>query len=362
MKYALIGCGRVSPNHLKAARSNGFDIAAVCDIDASHIDIMFKESGFSEEEAACVHRYSDWNEMLDAERPELVSIALPSGLHADAAFDVISRAINCIIEKPMAMSLKDADRIIAVTEKTGATVAVCHQNRFNTAVQEMRAALEAGRFGRLSNAAVTVRWHRDEQYYSQDGWRGKWASDGGTLMNQCIHGIDLLRWMCGDEAEIVYGVTNNAYHPYMEAEDVGAAVVKFKNGVVATLEGTVNVNRTNMEEQLTLIGEHGSVKLGGMCANTIEHWSFDDDISDSKDGFHEKVANVYGNGHTSLFGDVAEAIRKHRPPYVDVYAGRRALETVLAVYKSSYEGVPVRLPLDAVASVDFSDTVWGNEK
>lgn len=362
MKYVLIGCGRVSPNHIKAAKNNGFDIAAVCDIDSTHIDEMFRVCDFSAEDADKIRRYSDWREMLDCEKPDLASIALPSGLHADAACDVISRGVNCIIEKPMAMSLADADRIIKLTESSGVTVAVCHQNRFNTAVQEMRAALEAGRFGRLSNAAVTVRWHRDESYYSQDTWRGKWASDGGTLMNQCIHGIDLLRWMCGDEIESVYGITNNIYHPYIEAEDVGAAVIKFKNGVTATLEGTVNVNRTNMEEHLTLIGEHGSVKLGGMCANTIEHWSFDDDETDTKDGFHEKVANVYGNGHTSLFGDAADAIRNHRPPYVDVYAGKRALETVLAVYKSSHDGVPVKLPLGDVASTDFADTVWGNGK
>lgn len=359
MKYALIGCGRIAPHHLTAAKNNGFDTVAVCDCDSEHIDILFDTGIFDADEISRVHRYSDWKEMLDTEKPELVSIALPSGLHAAAAVDVISRGINCIIEKPMAMSLKDADEIIRLTEKTGVTVGVCHQNRFNTAVQEMRAALEAGRFGKISNGAVTVRWHRGKEYYLQDNWRGKWASDGGTLMNQCIHGFDLLRWMCGDEIESVYGMTNNAFHPYIEAEDIGTAVVRFKNGAVATLEGTVNVNGTNMEEHLTLIGEHGSVKLGGTCANTIEHWSFDDDPDDDKDGFHEKVANVYGNGHTSLFGDVAAAVKEGRAPYVDVHAGRRALELVLAVYKSSYEGVPVKLPLSDTASVDFSDTVWG---
>lgn len=355
MKYALIGCGRVSPNHLRAAKENGFDIVAVCDTDGTHTDALLASGILSAEECSAVGRFYDWCELLDSAQPELVSIALPSGLHAKAAIDVISRGINCIIEKPMAMSLKDADEIIHTAEKTGVTVSVCHQNRFNTAVQEMRAALEGGRFGKLSNGAVTVRWHRDEAYYSQDDWRGKWASDGGALMNQCIHGIDLLRWMCGDEIESVYGVTSNALHPYIEAEDIGAAVIKFKNGVVATLEGTVNVNGDNMEEHLTLIGEHGSVKLGGMCANTIEHWSFDDDPTDSKDGFHEKVTNVYGNGHTSLFGDVAAAVREHRAPYVDAYAGRRALETVLAVYKSSRDKMPVTLPLGDISSADFAN-------
>lgn len=362
MRYALIGCGRVSVNHVKAARDNGFDIAAVCDTDASHIDRMFENSGASENESACIRRFFDWNEMLDAVHPDIVSIALPSGLHAEAACDVILRGINCIIEKPMAMSIEDADRIIAAAEKTGVTVSVCHQNRFNDAVREMRSELERGHFGRLSNAAVTVRWHRDKQYYSQASWRGKWASDGGTLMNQCIHGIDLLRWMCGDEIESVYGITNNVCHPYIEAEDIGAAVIKFKNGIVATVEGTVNVNLTDMEEHLTLIGEHGSMKLGGTCANTVEFRSFDGEPARSNRLFHENVENVYGNGHTRLFGDVAAAIKEHRAPFVDVYAGKRAIETVLAIYKSAHDGVPVRLPLDCAAATDFDDTVWGERK
>ncbi len=362
MKYALIGCGRVSANHIKAARENGFDIVGVCDTDALHIDIMFKKSGISASESALIRRFFDWDEMLDTVHPDLVSIALPSELHAEAACDVILRGINCIIEKPMAMSIAEADRIIAVTEKTGATVSVCHQNRFNAAVLEMRCALESGRFGVLSNAAVTVRWHRDEQYYSQAAWRGKWASDGGTLMNQCIHGIDLLRWMCGDDIESVYGVTNNVCHPYIEAEDVGAAVIKFKNGVVATVEGTVNVNLSDMEEHLTLIGGRGSMKLGGMCANTVEYRSFDDASECTGGLLHENVSNVYGNGHAKLFGDVAAAIKEHRTPFVDVYAGKRALEAVLAIYKSAHDGAPVRLPLECAASTDFSDTVWGNAK
>ena len=353
MKYALVGCGRVAPSHINAAVKNGFEILAVCDIDNGHIDDMFSRAVQVDNEN--IRRYSDYREMYEREAPELVSIALPSGLHADAAIEAIKRGINVIIEKPMAMSIKDADEIIRLAKEYNVKVSACHQNRFNIAVQEMRAALESGRFGRLSNAAITVRWSRGKDYYSQADWRGKFESDGGTLMNQCIHGIDLLRWMCGDKLKRVYGVTRRQHHPYIEAEDVGTAVFEFENGVIATVEGTVNVAGFDMEEHLTLLGEEGAVKLGGTSANTIEIWKFLDNPEDSKDGFHEKTLNVYGNGHTSLFEDVALAIKEDRQPYVDAEAGKRALEAVLAIYKSAYTGAPVELPLTDAAGIDFKD-------
>ncbi len=353
MKYALVGCGRVSPNHINAALKNGFQIISVCDIDFSHIDDMFSRAGIAENES--ISRYENYCEMYDKEHPDLVSIALPSGLHAEAACEAIKRGINVIIEKPMAMSIKDADEIIRLSKEHNVKVAACHQNRFNKAVQEMRTALQNGRFGKLSNGAITVRWSRGKSYYDQADWRGKFASDGGTLMNQCIHGIDLLRWMCGDNLKRVYGVTKNQFHPYIEAEDAGTAVFEFQNGVIATVEGTVNVAGSNMEEHLTLIGETGAVKLGGTSANTIDFWQFLDNPEDSKDGFHEKTLNVYGNGHASLFEDMALAIREDRQPYVDAEAGKRALEAVLAIYKSAYMGIPVELPLTDASGIDFED-------
>ncbi len=351
MKYALVGCGRVSPNHIKAAVENGFDILAVCDIDASHIDDMFMRAVECNKDG--IRRYESFTEMYDAEKPELVSIALPSGLHAKAAVEAIKRGIHVIIEKPMAMSIADAEEIIRLSREKGVKVSACHQNRFNKAVQEMRCALEKGRFGTLSNGAVTVRWSRGKDYYDQADWRGKFESDGGTLMNQCIHGIDLLVWMCGGELKTVYGVTRRQYHPYIEAEDVGTAVFQFANGVVATVEGTVNVPGDSLEEHLTLIGEGGIVKLGGKSANAIDVWRFLDAPDDSKDGFHEQTVNVYGNGHTSLFADVKQAIEDDREPYVTAVDGRNALEAVLAIYKSMSTSLPVTLPLTDCAGKDF---------
>ena len=353
MKYALVGCGRVSPKHIKAAVDNGFDILAVCDIDDSHIDDMFSRAVPCD--SGKIRRYDNFCEMYEKEAPELVSIALPSGLHAKAATEAIKRGIHVIIEKPIAMSIKDADEIIRLSREYNVKVSSCHQNRFNIAVQEMRRALEDGKFGRLSNGAITVRWSRGEDYYKQADWRGKFSSDGGTLMNQCIHGIDLLRWMCGDKLKRVYGATRRQYHPYIEAEDVGTAVFEFENGVIATVEGTVNVPGKNLEEHLTLIGENGVVKLGGTSANTVDVWQFSDGENEEKGGLQESTSDVYGNGHTSLFRDVYEAIRDDRQPYVDAVAGKNALEAVLAIYKSAYSGMPVTLPLEDGAGIDFED-------
>ena len=174
-------------------------------------------------------------------------------------------------------------------------------------------------------------------------------------MNQCIHGIDLLRWMLGDEVESVYGVTKQQFHDYLEAEDIGMAVVKFKNGAVATIEGTTNVYPQNLEETLYLFGEKGTVKLGGKSTNNIDVWNFaDESAEDEKNkGLEEETCNVYGNGHTSLFADVIMAIKEDRAPYVDAYAGKRALEMILAIYKSQKTGEVVKLPLNDFASVDM---------
>ena len=174
-------------------------------------------------------------------------------------------------------------------------------------------------------------------------------------MNQCIHGIDLLRWMMGSEIDEVYGKTRQQFHHYLEAEDLGMAVVTFKNGAVATIEGTTNVYPKNLEETLYLFGETGTVKIGGTSTNNIDVWDFaDESEADSENkGLFEQTSNVYGNGHTSLFADVIDAIENDRVPYVDAHAGRNALELVLAVYKSSFSGKPVKLPLSDFASIDM---------
>ena len=353
MRYALIGCGRIATNHIKAALNNGLEIVGVCDIVPEHMEVLLMKHGLQNDSS--IRRYANYKIMLTEIRPELVSIATESGSHAEIALYCIENGIPVIIEKPMAMSMKDANEIIRLSEEKHVKVCACHQNRFNIAVQEMRHALEAGRFGRLSHGSIHVRWNRNRDYYEQAPWRGTWAQDGGALMNQCIHGIDLLRWTFGGEIEEVYGQIRQQFHDYLEAEDVGMAVVKFKNGAIATIEGTTNVYPQNLEETLYVFGEKGTVKIGGKSTNNIDVWNFADetDIDQKNKGLEEVTSNIYGNGHTSLFADMIDAIKSDRKPYVDAYVGRDALELVLAIYKSQKEGKAVKLPLENFASVDM---------
>lgn len=354
MNYALIGCGRIAVNHIKAARNNRLNIAAVCDREPEAMERLLEKYGLAQDSS--IKRYTDYRVMLKENDIRLAAIATESGLHAGIALDCIDAGVNVIVEKPMAMSMTDADEIIRRSQERGVKVSACHQNRFNVAVQETRRALEAGRFGKLSHGCVHVRWNRNRDYYAQAPWRGTWAQDGGCLMNQCIHGIDLLRWMMGDEVEEVYGVTRRRLHDYLECEDVGLAVVKFKNGAIGTVEGTTNVYPKNLEETLYLFGRTGTVKLGGTCANHIDVWDFADQREGDAHarGLQEAAGNVYGNGHTALYADMIEAIERDRAPYVDAAAGRSALEMVLAIYQSSRTGQPVKLPLKNVCSEDFT--------
>ena len=354
MKYALIGCGRIATNHIKAAVNNQLEIAAVCDVQEDHMETLLAKHGLQADTS--IKRYTDYKAMLEEAQPELVSIATESGLHAEIAIFCIKHGVHVIIEKPMAMSMADANEIIRLSEEKKVKVSACHQNRFNIAIQEMRQALEEGRFGKLSHGSIHVRWNRNQNYYTQAPWRGTWDQDGGALMNQCIHGIDLLRWTFGGEIAEVYGQTRQQFHDYLEAEDVGMAVVKFKNGAIATIEGTTNVYPKNLEETLYIFGEKGTVKIGGTSTNNIDVWDFSDETeADTKNkGLEEATSNVYGNGHTSLYADVIDAIEHDRQPYVDAVAGRNALEMVLAIYKSQKDGVPVKLPLKHFKSTDMA--------
>lgn len=353
MKYALIGCGRIAVNHIKAAVSSKLEIIAICDIVPECMENILRKSNLENEKT--IKRYTNYYKMIEENEIELIGIATESGSHAEIALYCIEQRIHVIIEKPMAMSIEDANKIINLSEKKGVKVSACHQNRFNIAIQEMRKAVEAGRFGKLSHGSIHVRWNRDQEYYTQASWRGTWAQDGGALMNQCIHGIDLLRWMMGDEIEEVYGVTRQQFHNYLEAEDVGMAIVKFRNGAIATIEGTTNVYPHNLEETLYLFGEKGTVKIGGKSTNNIDIWHFEDETeTDQKNrGLEEQTNNVYGNGHVILYADVINAIKEDKVPYVDAKAGKNALELVLAIYKSQKEGKAVRLPLSSFSSEDM---------
>ncbi len=351
--YALIGCGRISPNHIAAAKENQFDIVAICDLVPENMtDKMLKF-----ELPETVKQYTDYRELLKNEKPDLVAICTESGKHAPIALDCIEAGCNLIIEKPMALSIEDADKIIKLAEEKGVKVSACHQNRFNKSVRVIRDAIEKKRFGRLFHGAAHIRWNRGWEYYSRAKWRGTWEQDGGALMNQCIHNIDLLRWMMGDEIEEVFAYTDKLNHPYIQAEDLGLALIRFKNGAYGLIEGTTNIYPKNLEETLYIFGEKGTVKAGGQSVNVIDEWNFSDALDDPdtiKREHHENPPNVYGFGHIPLYADVADAIRNDRAPYVDAHAGKRALELVLAIYQSAATGKPVKLPLTSCSSLDFT--------
>lgn len=350
MKYVLIGCGRIAVNHIKAAIDNKLEIAAVCDILPERMDLLLSKFGLSEN--GDIRRYMDYKAMLSDVKPELAAIATESGRHAEIALYCLNVGVNVIIEKPMAMSIGDADRLIKKAAQTGLKVCACHQNRFNLSVMRLRKAIDNGRFGKISHGSVNVRWNRGRDYYDQAKWRGTWEQDGGCLMNQCIHGIDLLRWLMGGEIFEVYGQIRKQTHSYLETEDAGMAVITFKNGAIATVEGTTNVYPENLEETLYIFGENGTAKLGGKSCNSIEIWEFsDENEGDSASiGFTEKTENVYGNGHTSLYADMIDAVLNDREPYVNAQAGKDAIETVLAIYKSQKTGKSVKLPLNAFST------------
>ena len=352
MKYALIGCGRISPNHIEAAKNNNLEIVAICDVVPDNMEDKVLKHNLPDS----VRKYTDYREMLRMENPELVAICTESGKHAEIALECIDNGCNVIIEKPIALSLKDADEIIRRAKEKGVKVCANHQNRFNKSIQKIREAVDKKRFGRMFYGTAHIRWHRDHEYYDRASWRGTWEQDGGALMNQCIHNIDLLRWMMGDEITEVVGMTDRLNHKYIEAEDMGIALVRFANGSYGIIEGTTDVYPKNLEETLYLFGEKGTVKAGGASVNKIEEWIFSDMLDDPntiKKEYGENPPNVYGYGHTPLYADMISAITENRAPYVDGRAGRRALELVLAIYKSASTGEVVKLPLSDCSTLEF---------
>ncbi len=356
LKFAIIGCGRISPNHIAAAIDNKLSIVGLCDLHEEKIDKLISQFQLSTKTG----KYLDYRRMIQTEKPDLVAICTESGEHGKIALDCIRRGCNLIIEKPITLSLKEVDLIIEEAKKNHVKVCACHQNRFNKAVNKIREAIDQGRFGRLLHSTAHIRWNRGRDYYTQAPWRGTWEQDGGALMNQCIHNIDLLRWMMGDEITEIVGITDNLQHPYIKTEDLGLALIRFANGSYGTIEGTTNVFPENLEETLYIFGEKGTVKAGGKSVNVIEEWRFADKLDDPdevKRTYHENPPNVYGFGHKPLYADMIDSILNDRQPYVTALDGKRALETVLAIYKSSKEKRAIQLPLEECDSIDFVGTL-----
>ena len=349
---ALIGCGRISFKHIEAFVNNKdkLKLTAICDPVKERT--LEKENEYKKMiPDAEISLYTDYKEMLERQKCDIVTIASESGNHPEIAVNCLEAGCHVICEKPMALSVKDADKMICAAKKNNRKLAVCFQNRFNAPVQKLRKALDAGRFGRIMHGMIQIRWNRNEAYYAEAPWRGTWEQDGGTLMNQCTHGIDLLQWMLGEDAVRVQAQTRRFLRP-IEAEDFGAAVVEFKNGAVGIIEGTACVYPKNLNETLSIFGEKGTAVIGGIAVNKIETWRFSD--SETAGDTEEKVLNpnekdpptVYGFGHTALFKDFIDAIENDREPLISGERGKKAMEIILAIYKSQKTGQPVDLPPD----------------
>lgn len=343
-RFALIGCGRISKNHIAAAIANRdiMELAVVCDPVLENAEK--KANDYFEATGVKPLVYSDYKKALEEQKIDCCSIATESGYHAQIALTCIRSGKSVLIEKPMALSTEDAEQMIREAKEKGVTLGVCHQNRFNAPIQELHKAVEDGRFGKLVNGTARILWNRGMPYYVQAPWRGTWAQDGGTLMNQCIHNIDLLQWNLGGEPDTIMAMTGN-YLRDIEAEDFGAILIRFKNGAIGMVEGTACVYPKNLEETLSIFGGTGAAVIGGLAVNRVETWNFETPAEQD-----EKVAalagtdpkDVYGSGHNLLYANYINAVNTHTDPLVSGTEGIKAMKIILAAYQSQKTGKAVK--------------------
>jgi predicted dehydrogenase len=352
LKAALIGCGRIGTKKHIEAYANNKDVIEL--VYCSDLNINKAESAaekYFEQTGLKTQAVGGYDEILDKEI-DFVSIATESGYHYQCAVDFLSAGKHILVEKPMALSTQHIDTMISLAKEKNLKLGVCLQNRFNQPIQELKKKIDEGAFGEIFNATARILWNRNREYYDLDTWRGTWELDGGTLMNQCAHNIDLLQWILGGDIDSVYGVIRNFNHPYIETEDFGVGILKFKNGTIGLLEGTSNTYPTNLEETISVFGEKGTVVIGGLAVNKILTWQFDGEDSHPLMN-SEDPDTVYGSGHTTLFADYADALINDHAPYITGEEGRIEDEIVLAIYKSTVEKREIKFPVKDIRSTDF---------
>ena len=338
LNFALVGCGRVSENHLTALTSSNLPgrLVAVADADAQRAQQKGEKFG--------VPFYTDSERML-GEHPEIevLDIATPTGYHATHVKALARFGKHIVVEKPMALTVEDCDQMIAACQQHGVRLFVVKQNRFNPAVVAAREAFEAGRFGKLVLVTVRVRWRRDQSYYDADHWHGRWALDGGVMSQQASHHIDLLQWFLGPIESVQCQTANRLLR--LEAEDTAAAIFKAKDGALGILEATVAARPENLEGSLSILGEKGSVVIGGVAVNHILYWKFAETEPQDERIQHQasqQVPTVYGAGHLPYLRNVAEAILAGNSGLVEAAEGRRNIEILSALYESAaMNGAPM---------------------
>lgn len=339
LSFALIGCGRIAVRHSELLSSGAIDgarLAAVCDI--------VPEKARALGERCSVPYYTDLHDMLAKEQIDCVCILTESGAHAANVLEVAPYGKHIVVEKPMALTLPDADAMIAACDANGCRLFVVKQNRFNVPVRKLREALEADRFGKLVLGTVRVRWSRSQEYYDQDAWRGTWAWDGGVLTNQASHHIDLLEWMMGD-VESVFARSTTALAD-IETEDTAVVVLKFVNGALGVIEATTATRPKDLEGSISILGSRGTVEIGGFAVNEMRHWNFLEENEQDRDVLEKYSVNppdVYGFGHKAYYEHVVKCIDEGSSAIVDGLEGRKSLELISAMYESVETGKEVRL-------------------
>lgn len=353
LRFGLIGCGRVAPRHAQSIQQLPETcLAAVADIRRPRADRFAQEYARQEYapfevtprgetqparagDVAAITAYSDYRALLDRSDIDAVSICVPSGLHASVALDALAAGKHVLVEKPIAIALEDADRMIEAAERAGRKLGVVLQNRYNQPMQQLRGLIDGGGLGDLYLGNATVRWFRPQSYY-EDDWHGTWAMDGGALMNQSIHHIDALQWFMGP-IRSVFAYSATLAHQ-MEAEDVGVAVVRFENGALATIEGSTLTWPQNLEGSVAIFGARGSVKIGGTALNRITLWKVEGQLEQEAELLTSQRVDppsVYGYSHREVIRDFAQAISHDRMPGTPGIEARKSLALVLAVYESA---------------------------
>lgn len=341
---AIIGCGRISHKIAEGVAKNKDRMKLVVLCDPIEKKMFETEKTYNKkiESEVELSKYKDYKEILNKNKIDIAIISTESGYHEEIGLYFLENGVNVIIEKPIAMSIQGAQKLVEKAKEKGVKLAACHQNRFNHPIQLLKKAILEDRLGKIYTGTARVLWYRDDNYYNQASWRGTWKLDGGTFMNQCIHNIDLLNWMMDSEIDTVYSIANT-FSRKIEGEDYGVILIQYKNGKIGTVEGSVITYPKNLEETLTIVGEKGTVVIGGTAVNKVDTWRVDGD----KEEDFKKVDcgdpnSIYGYGHEALYKDFIEAIEENREPLVDGEAGLLAVKIILAAYKSRKIGAPVK--------------------
>ena len=339
IKVGLVGCGRISKNHFNAINehSDRCKLMAVCDVIEERADNAAKENG--------CNAYYSLEKMLTDEDLDLVSVCTPSGMHPMHGEKIAKAGIHVLTEKPMGISIEAVDRLIHTCDEEDVHLFVVKQNRLNATMQALRKAIDKGRFGKIYMVQSNVFWTRPQEYYDSAKWRGTWEFDGGAYMNQASHYVDMLYWLIGDVESVMASTATMARS--IETEDTGAAIIKFRNGVIGSMNVTMLTYPKNFEGSITILGEKGTVRVGGIAINNIDKWEFSDYDDDDKAIMNASYnpPNVYGFGHNGYYHNVLDVLEGKAEPKTDGRSGRKSLELIHAIYLSAKEGKKVSLPL-----------------